>query len=426
MITMRNPVTLLCAALVLGTNAAAQNGGLPRAARPEDEGFSSARLARIDSMIRPMVANGQLPGAVVLIVRNGHVAYHKAFGYRDIDTRAALRPDDIFRIASQTKAITSTAVMMLWEEGRVGLDDPIERYIPEFAKPTVLTKFNPADSSWTAGPAQRSITIRHLLTHTSGIDYAGIGSDDFQAIYGKAGVPSGLGLAPGTTIGEKMRVLGKLPLKHQPGERYTYSLSIDVLGYLVEVLSGMPFDRFLRTRIFDPLGMGDTWFYLSPARAGRLVALHDTAGGKVRAQHGTIAGFDADWPIRAGTYFSGGGGLSSTIEDYAKFLQMYLNGGELNGVRLLSPKTIALMMTEQLPTLPMEHGLAFGLETATNDYRSPRSIGTFSWGGAFTTSYWADPKEQLIGLLYTNTWDVPAAGLLASRFGALVYAALVK
>ena len=417
---------LLFLAAPIPSLAQVGNGsGFPHAARPEEVGFSASRLARIDSLIEPMVASGQLPGAVVYIVRNGKVAYQKAFGYRDLGTRAPLKGDDIFRIASQTKAITSTAVMMLWEEGRFGLDDPIERYIPEFAKPTVLTKFNAADTTWTAEPARRSITIRHLLTHSSGIDYAMIGSDEFKAIYAKAGVPSGLGL-PGSTIGERMKILGKLPLKHQPGERFTYSLGIDVLGYLVEVVSKMPLDRFLKTRIFDPLGMRDTWFYLPADRASRLVALHDTAGGQARALHDKVEGIDVDYPMAAGTYFSGGGGLSSTVEDYARFLQMYLNGGELNGHRLLSPRTIAMMMTDQLPTLPMEHGLAFGLETASNDYQSPRTVGSFSWGGAFATSYWADPKEQLIAEVYTNTWQVPAAALLGARFPTLVYAALLK
>ena len=405
----------------------AQTGSLlPRAARPEDEGFSAHRLARIDSLIQPMVSQGQIPGAVVFLMRHGRVVLHKAYGYRDVGTRAPLLRDDIFRIASQSKAITSLAVMMLWEEGRFGLDDPIERYIPGFAKPTVLTKFNPADSTYTAEPARRSITIRHLLTHTSGIDYAGIGSDDFKAIYAKAGVPSGIG-NDRFTIGEKMRILAKLPLRHQPGERFTYSLSLDVLGYFVEVVSGLPFDRFLRTRIFDPLGMKDTWFYLPPDRASRLVALHEGDSGKVIPRKGRV--FDdvnPDYPTLPGTYFSGGAGLSGTIEDYARFLQLFLNGGELDGVRLLSPRTVAMMLTEQLPTLTTEFGLGFGLETAANDYQSPRGIGSFTWGGAFSTSYWADPKEQLVALLYTNTFSVPAAGVLGSRFPTLVYSALVR
>ena len=425
---MRNRVMLLGLTLSLATPLGAQNGsGMPRAARPEELGFSAARLARIDSLIQPLVASGQVPGAVVFIARNGRVAYHKAFGYRDIGTKAPLKPDDIFRIASQSKAITSAAVMLLWEEGRFGLDDPIERYLPEFAKPTVLTKFNAADSTYEAEPARRSITVRHLLTHSSGIDYAGIGSDEFKAIYAKAGVPSGIG-NDRYTIGEKMRVLGKLPLRHQPGERFTYSLGNDVLGYFVEVISKMPFDQFLRTRIFEPLGMRDSWFYLPADRAVRLVTLHEGVEGKVLPRKGKL--FDdvnPDYPNLKGTYFSGGAGLSGTIEDYAKFLQLFLNGGAFNGARLLSPKTIELMLTDQLPALPNnEFGLGFGLETAANDHQSPRSIGSFSWGGAFSTSYWADPKEQLVALVYTNTFNVPGAGLIGARFPTLVYSALLK
>jgi CubicO group peptidase (beta-lactamase class C family) len=393
------------------------------AANPEAAGFSSARLARIDSLITPLVTRGAIPGAVVFLARDGQVVLHKAYGYRNTATQAPLRKDDIFRMASQSKAITSLAVMMLWEEGRFGLDDPIERYIPEFANPRVLTKFNPADSSYEAAPARRRPTIRHLLTHSSGIDYAAIGSDEFKAIYAKAGVPSGIGTL-NTTIGEKMKVLGKLPLRHEPGERFTYSLSIDVLGYLVEIISGMPFDRFLRTRIFDPLGMKDTWFFLPADRHDRLVALHDLQNGKAVPGNVRVFGEDPEYPKHSGSYFSGGAGLSGTIEDYAKFLQLFLNGGELNGARLVSRKTIELMLTDQLPTLTDEHGLGFGLETAANDYQSPLSAGSFRWGGAFRTSYWADPKERLVALIYTNTFGpAPPVG---NQFTVLTYAALIR
>jgi CubicO group peptidase (beta-lactamase class C family) len=409
-------------ALTVAATAGAQ---FRPAQSPEAAGFSASRLARIDSLIEPLVAKGALPGVVVFLARHGQIVKYQAYGYRDTETHAPLRRDDIFRIASQSKAITSLAVMMLWEEGRFGLDDPIERYIPEFANPKVLTKFNAADSSFEAAPARRRPTIRQLLTHTAGLDYAGIGSDEFKAVYAKAGVPSGIGNNTGT-IGEKVRVLAKLPLKSEPGERFTYSLGVDVLGYLVEVLSGMPFDRFLKTRIFDPLGMRDTWFYLPADRAGRLVALHSLDSGKVVPRHNPIFdGVDPDYPKRPGTYFSGGAGLSSSIEDYAKFLQLFLNGGELNGVRLLSPKTIAMMLTDQLPTLPNEFGLGFALETPANDYQSPQSVGSFSWGGAFRTTYWADPKEGLVALLYTNTYggNPPPIG---NTFVTLTYAAMLR
>ena len=323
------------------------------------------------------------------------------------------------------KAITSLAVMMLWEEGRFGLDDPISRYIPEFAKPSVLTSFNPKDSSYTAETAGREITIRQLLTHTSGLDYPGIGSEQLRAIYAKAGVPSGIG-TNGATIGEKMKILARLPLKAKPGQEFTYSLSLDVLGYFVEVISGTPFDRFLRTRIFDPLGMDDSWFYLPPEKAARLVTLHDGKNGTVEPVMGTVFdGVDPDYPARSGSYFSGGAGLSGSIEDYARFLQFFLNKGELNGVRLLSSKTVELMMAEQIPTLPVEHGLGFGLETPANDYQSPKTVGSFSWGGAFNTTYWADPAEHLVALLYTNQYN-PAVPALGDRFTTMTYAAIVR
>jgi CubicO group peptidase (beta-lactamase class C family) len=421
--TMRIATLML---LALPATVLAQNGHpLEPAATPEEVGFSGGRLARIDSMVDDLVAQKKIPGAVVYIARHGKVAYHKAWGYRDAETRDPLRKDDIFRMASQTKAVASLAVMMLWEEGKFGLDDPVSRYIPEFAKPTVLKTFNPADSSYTTEPAGREITIRQLLTHTSGIDYAAIGHDEFKAIYAKAGVPSGIG-NDRYTIGDKMKVLAKLPLRSKPGTEFNYSLSIDVLGYLVEVVSGMPFDRFLRTRIFDPLGMNDTWFYLPKNRADRLVSLHNAESGTaVPMKDRVFDGVDPDYPRLAGTYFSGGAGLSGSIEDYARFLQLFVNGGEYNGVRLLSPKTVQLMLTNQTPGMNTEFGLGFGLETEDNDYRSPKSVGSFSWGGAFATTYWADPKEDLVALIYTNMYNNRTVNY-ADRFTTFTYAAIER
>jgi CubicO group peptidase (beta-lactamase class C family) len=419
--TMRLATLLL---LALPATVLAQNGHrLTPAATPEEVGFSSARLGRIDSLVTDLIAQKKIPGAVVYIARHGKVAYHKAWGYRDAETRDPLRKDDIFRMASQSKAIASLAVMMLWEEGRFGLDEPVSRYIPEFAKPNVLKSFNPADSSYTVEPAGREITIRQLLTHTSGIDYAAIGHDEFKAIYAKAGVPSGIGNDQ-YTIGDKMKVLAKLPLRSKPGTEFNYSLSIDVLGYLVEVVSGMPFDQFLRTRIFDPLGMNDTWFYLPNNRANRLVSLHNAESGTaVPMKNRVFDGVDPDYPRLAGTYFSGGAGLSGSIEDYARFLQLFLNGGEYNGARLLSPKTVQLMLTNQTPGMNTEFGLGFGLETEDNDYRSPKSVGSFSWGGAFATTYWADPKEDLVALIYTNMYNNRTVNY-ADRFTTFTYAAI--
>jgi CubicO group peptidase (beta-lactamase class C family) len=379
------------------------------------------RMARLDAWLDGLVSEREIPGAVVLIMHNGSVAYEKAYGVRDLGTGAPMRTDDIFRIASQSKAITSLAVMMLWEEGRFQLDDPIARYIPAFAKQTVLTKFNPADSSYESTPARRRTTIRQLLTHTSGLDYADIGSDDFKAIYGKAGLTA-FGRS-GSTLEADINALATLPLRHEPGERFTYGLSTDVLGRLVEVLSGLPFDQFLRQRILDPLQMKDTWFELPADRRDRLVALHQPDSKRVlQAVHEAQGIFHPDYPAKPVTYFSGGAGLSSTTRDYARFLQLFLNGGELDGVRLLSRKTVELMLTNQVGDLQPAFGLGFALETPANDFRSPVSLGTFSWGGAFNTTYWADPKEQLVALIFTNTYGARAA--LGDPFEVFVYGAM--
>jgi CubicO group peptidase (beta-lactamase class C family) len=393
------------------------------AAKPEDAGFSTSRLGRIDAMLDEYLKNQQIPGAVVYLVRDGKVAYHKAFGYSDLEKKTALKKDDIFRIASQSKAITSLAVMMLWEEGKFLLDEPVSKYIPEFKSPKVLKTFNAADSSYTSEPAKSEITIRQLLTHSSGIDYAAIGTTEFKGVYAKAKIPSGIGNDK-DILGDKIKLLGQLPIKHNPGERWTYGLNHDVLGYLVEVWSKMTFDQFLRTRIFDPLGMKDTYFYLPKEKHSRLVALHQDKDGKVAVMKaGAFDAANPDYPKLSGTYYSGGAGLSSTVEDYAKFLQLFLNKGEYNGVRLLSRKTVELIMTDQLPTLDNEYGLAFGLETSKNDYQSIYSVGSFSWGGAFNTHYWADPKERLIGLIYTNIFATQQRQI-GERFKNLTYSAI--
>lgn len=383
-------------------------------------GISAQRLSRIDGMIEEFVKNERTPGAVAMIVRDGKIVYHKAFGYSDVEKKTTLKKDDIFRIASQSKAITSLAVMMLWEEGKFLLDEPVSKYISEFKSPKVLKSFQAEDSTFTTEPARGEITIRHLLTHTSGIDYAVIGSTELKAIYAKHGVPSGIG-NDREVLGDKMKILGTMPLKHHPGDRWTYGLNHDVLGYLVEIWSGVSFDKFLRTRIFDPLGMKDTYFYLPNEKHDRLVALHSYQEGKpVKMKEAPFDAMNPDYPTLNGTYFSGGAGLSSTTEDYAKFLQLFLNKGEYNGARLLSRKTVDLMLTEQFPTLNINYGLAFGLETEENDHRSIFSPGSFSWGGAFATTYWADPKERLIGVLYTNVYGNPY-WQLSEKFKVLTY-----
>lgn len=395
------------------------------ATKPEEVGMSSTRLERMDKFLQGYVDQQKVPNAVAFIARKGKIVYYKAFGLSNTETKTVVKKNDIFRIASQSKAIASLAVMMLFEEGKFSLDDAVSMYIPEFKNPKVLDRLNWADTTYTTIPAKSEVTIRQLLTHTSGIDYAGIGSQEFKAIYAKAGLVSGIGNHT-STIGEKMKILGGMPLKHHPGEQYTYGLNIDVLGYLVEVWSGMPFDKFLSTRIFQPLGMNDTYFYLPKEKHNRLVAIHQTKNGVYTPVKSKIFdGVNPEYPTLEGTYFSGGAGLSSTIEDYAKFLQMFLNGGEYNGAHILSRKTIELMLTNQTQApVTAQLGLGFGLETELNDSRSVVSLGTFSWGGAFTTNYWADPKAKLVGLVFTNIYG-SNSGDIGTRFRNLVYQAII-
>lgn len=234
------------------------------------EGMSMERLARIDTRMQQAIKDNWFPGAVVLIIRNGKPVYFKSFGKSDLEASTDMKKDNIFRIASQTKAITSLAVMMLFEEGKFQLDHPVSKFIPEFESPQVLTDFNANDTTYKSTPAKKEITIRHLLTHTSGISYAAIGSDEFKAIYAKASVPSGIGNAFGN-LGDKMKILGKLPIKHVPGESFTYGLNVDVLGYLVEIWSGQTLSDFFETKIFKPLEMKDTHFYLPAEKHSRLV-----------------------------------------------------------------------------------------------------------------------------------------------------------
>ena len=391
---------------------------------PEDAGFSTERLERIDQYLNDLVAEKAIPGAVALIMRDGNMIYHKAFGFADVERKIPMEKNHIFRIASQSKAIASVATLMLWEEGKFLLDDPVSKYIPEFKNPQVLKTFNAADSTYTSEPAGKEITIRHLLTHTSGIDYAAIGSAEMKAIYAKAGIPSGIGNDQ-DVLGEKMRKLGTLPLKHAPGEKYTYGLNMDVLGYLVEIWSGMSFDEFLRKRMFDPMGMDDTWFYLPDSHKNRLVPLYaDEKGKVVKMEKQAYDGVNPDYPNLAGKYFSGGAGLSSTTEDYGKFLQMVLNNGKLNENRIISRKTKELMLTNQIKIAGASpYGLAFGLETSENDWRTVLSEGSFFWGGAFNTHYWADPMEGLVGIIFTNIYQ-SSHWNIGDKFKILTYQAL--
>ena len=396
---------------------------------PENVGMSSERLKRIDAFLQKAIDTKEIPGAVALICRNGKIIYNKAFGSADNTANRTMKTDDIFRIASMSKAITSTAVMMLWEEGLFDLDDPISKYIPEFKNPTILDSLNKADTTYTTKPAGKEITIRHLITHTSGIGYGVIDGDArFKAIYKKAGIVDLFTTEP-VKIGDNIRKLAKLPLHHVPGAKFTYSEGLDVLGYFIEVVSGMPFDVYLKKHIFEPLGMNDSGFYLPDEKANRLVQVQTKTANDWIAFTDNF--YDTQYPIKgAKTFFSGGAGLSSTAKDYATFLQMYINNGALNGKRLLSRKTIESIMSNQLRDLPgnaltdQTYGLAFGLVTQRGQGDGGKGDeGTFTWGGYFNTNYFADPKEHIIGVIMKQTQKVDDNNN-SGKFRALVLQAI--
>jgi CubicO group peptidase (beta-lactamase class C family) len=377
-----------------------------REGSPPSVGMSADRLARIDAIAESANEDGDVPGLVALVARNGKIVYHKAFGVADVASGRELKKDDIFRIASQTKAITATAVMMLWEEGSFQLDDPISKWIPEFKNAQVLDSYSSTEGAYKTIPAKGEITIRHLLTHSSGIGYGFIDVDErMKLIFKDAGITDAW-TAESVILADNIKKLAKLPLHFHPGERFKYGEGLDVLGYFIEILSGMSFAEFLETRLFEPLGMNDTYFYLPESKVGRMVTVHTPKDGKWVKYTGTPGYYDADYPIKgAKSYYGGGGGLSSTAKDYATFLQMYLNGGELNGIRFLSRTTIDTINAFQVEVGKTKHqGLVFGVINAKAVSEGGQgSEGTFTWGGYFNSQYFADPNEQILGVIMKQT-----------------------
>lgn len=370
-----------------------------------DSDFDYKRLEQVDAISKQYVENNWLVGSVVLIVKDNQVVYSKGFGFADAASKKPMPSDAIFRIMSQTKAITSLGIMQLFEQGKLGLDQHISDFIPEFKNQKVIKDYNPADTTYTTVPAKRAITFRDLLTHTSGIDYAGIGSGKMKAIYAKAGIPSGLGIF-NTTLLAEMKKLGTLPLIHQPGEKFTYGLNTDLLGCLIEVISGKSLDVYCRENIFDPLGMKDTYFNVPAAKADRLPTVYtEDEQNKIIVWSPTFSGFDSNYPLFPKTFFSGGAGLSSTAFDYAIFLQMLLNGGSYNGKQFLGRRTVELMLSPQLDDKMLGNdnfSLGFMITSKKSADLNLRNKGSFAWGGYYGTTYWADPKEKMICLIMTQ------------------------
>lgn len=391
-----------------------------------DLGFSAERLNRLDAAINRDIAAHQLAGGVVLIRRDGRDAVLKAYGLDDIEHGKAMQTDAIFRIASMSKAVTTVAVMMLYEEGYFMLNDPVSKYLPAFKNPMVAVPppvGAPDAPKYVTLPAKKPITIRNLLTHTAGLTY---GDGPARELYEKANLYGWYFANHNETIGQAMNRLATLPLNAEPGESWQYGFSTDVLGYLVEVISGMPLDKFFEERIFKPLKMSDTYFYLPPEKASRLANLYGFQDGKLVLKETAEKSDYVKGPRKC---FSGGAGLLSTITDYGRLLQMLLNEGELDGVRLLSPKTVELMHLNHTKDMYRRDTTGFGLGFWVNEdpgaYGELSSEGAYGWGSAYYPQYLVDPKERMLAIFMTqlqpaNTTD------LNQRFKVLTYQALVK
>jgi len=400
---------------------------LAAAHEPGPPGFLDGRLQRIDNAINAEISIGKIPGAVALIMKDGDIVYQKSFGHADIDSDTPMREDSIFRIASMTKAITSVAVMTLYERGYFRLNDPIAKYLPEFADMRVVSAVDDDGTVVTTVPARNPVRIIHLLTHTAGFGYPFIPSS-VQKSYVDAGVIDCCTVKD-IDLASQMRLLATQPLLFEPGEEFAYGLNTDLLGYFVEVVSGKPLDRYFVEEIFEPLGMDDTYFYLPEDKAHRLVTLYAAVDDGLVVSQGNEADIildDPRYPVAgARRYFSGGAGLSSTAEDYARFLQMLLNDGELDGARILGRKSIELMRTARVDwdgdTAP-DFGLGFRVVSDIGKLGELGSDGSYAWGGAFNTSYWIDPVENLVAVYMSQAR--PTKSDMDDRFNTLVYQAL--
>jgi CubicO group peptidase (beta-lactamase class C family) len=399
-------------------------------ASPDSVGVSSERLDRLHKGMQDYVDRHDVGGVVTLIAREGKVADVHATGFQDVESRRPMQVETIFRIASMTKPITTVAVMMLEEEGKLFLTDPVSKYIPAFKGQRVA-------EGGTTVPARREITIRDLLSHRSGLSYGFLNGGPVGEAYRKEGVTDGLTVTS-MSLQQGIDKLAAQPLMAQPGSAWNYSLSTDVLGRVVEVVSGMSFDAFLRDRIIGPLGMTDTAFVVPDPKWSRFSTVYSPDGnGGIRPMKDPEEAFgnahlsQFAWYKGPKTYFSGGAGLTSTIQDYARFAQMLLNGGTLDGVRLLSPKTIELMTASQTSDLPAngllgpgtQFGLGFRVVTDVAQTQAQGSVGMYGWLGIYGTTFWVDPKEHLIAVMMVQRYPGSSVG---AAFQSLVYSALSK
>ena len=417
--------------LLFGCGLTAQQ--LP-SAKPESVGVSADRLERLHRGMQGFVDAKDAAGIVTLVAREGKLVDVHAVGFQDVESKKPMRIDAIFRIASMSKPITSVAVMMLYEDGKLQLTDPVSKYIPSFKNQRVL-RSGASDTS-ASDPVRRDITIRDLLTHRAGLSYGFLDVSPVGNMYRSTGVSDGLTVTPGT-IAENVDRLAAIPLVSQPGSEWHYSLSTDVLGRLVEVVSGQPFDVFLRDQIFRPLGMIDTSFEVPENKWSRFATVYSPDGrGGIRPMKdpetfGTTVMSPLNYYKSPKRYFSGGAGLASTIQDYSRFAQLLLNGGVLDNVRLLSPKSIELMSVSHTSDLPAagllgpggQFGLGFRVSTDLGASETLGSKGMYGWSGIYGTNFWVDPKEKLIAIMMVQKY--PGA-TVASSFQILVYQSLTR
>jgi len=398
---------------------------------PAEAGFSAERLKRLDTFLQGLVDQGMAPNAVTFVARRGKVVHYQAFGYSNLEKKTPLKRDDIYRIASQSKAITTVALMTLFEEERFLLDDPISKYIPAFKNPRVLVRYdrqNPTGGSYETRPARSEITIRQLLSHNAGIPYEHPLDQrpEFTVPFFNSTAPD--------KLEDAINRLAARPLLNDPGtdstgKGFVYGLNTDIIGRLVEVLTNKPLDVVLRERVLDPLGMTDTYFYLPPGKANRLVELYDKGSADkplVLHPNKTYRQYAVSG---AKTYFSGGAGLVSTVEDYARFCQMLLNGGTFNNRRILGRKTVEMMVRNQIGAAEVwdrrdKFGLGFQLITEGTHYGDQATPGAYTWGGMYCSEFTIDPKEELILLVFTNVQPYAHYSDFVRKFRTAVYQAL--
>ncbi len=393
-------IKLLISLLFISASVYAQNGNLSTAT-PESVGMSSTKLARIDNHIEKYINDGKVPGGSFMVVKNGKVIYEKNFGFHTSKGQTAYQSSDIYRLASMTKAVTCVATMQLVEQGKINLDDPVYKYIPSFKDQVVLDEFDPADSSFTTVPLEKAVTIRNLLTHTSGIVYGSFNPGKLMAVYQKFDMNVGFS-HPKWTTEEWIDKLAKVPLAHQPGKQFSYGLSMDVLGRVIEVVSGQTLDKYFQQNIFTKAGMKDTHFYLPENKFDRLAPVYTKVQNKLMALDEIGAAAQASYPKEGPrNFFAGGAGLSGTIYDYTRFINTLVQGGG----RLLKPETLAEMSRDQMPDVITDYkdrqsgsgfALGFTVYKDSPNKRSPKSPGTYEWGGYFNTKFFIDPAEKMV------------------------------